>query len=107
MPEIELSQGSVCYRDHGSGACVLLIHGLFVNGSVWDRLVPLLSGMRSVISDLPLGAHRTPVNGADLSPPGLAPMIAEFTRGLALRDLTVVGNNSGGALVSDPVRQPS
>jgi pimeloyl-ACP methyl ester carboxylesterase len=59
MPEIELSQGSVRYRDHGSGACALLIHGLFVNGSVWDRLVPLLSGMRCVIPDLPLGAHRS------------------------------------------------
>jgi pimeloyl-ACP methyl ester carboxylesterase len=38
------------------------------------------------------------MNGADLSPPGLAAMIAEFIRGLALRDLTVVGNDTGGAL---------
>jgi pimeloyl-ACP methyl ester carboxylesterase len=35
MPEIELSQGLLHYRDHGSGPCVVLIHGLFVDGTVW------------------------------------------------------------------------
>jgi pimeloyl-ACP methyl ester carboxylesterase len=38
------------------------------------------------------------MNGADLSPPGLAAMIAEFMQRLQLREVTVVGNDTGGAL---------
>ena len=38
------------------------------------------------------------MNGADLSPPGLARMIAEFIERLELQDVTVVGNDTGGAL---------
>jgi pimeloyl-ACP methyl ester carboxylesterase len=48
--------------------------------------------------DLPLGAHSAPMNGADLSPPGLAAMIAEFIQRLHLREVTVIGNDTGGAL---------
>jgi len=39
-----------------------------------------------------------PFNGADLSPTGLAAMIAEFIGTLGLRNVTVVGNDTGGAL---------
>jgi pimeloyl-ACP methyl ester carboxylesterase len=58
----------------------------------------LLTGRRCILPDLPLGAHRIAMNGADLSPPGLADMIAEFIERLVLRDVTVVGNDTGGAL---------
>ena len=75
----------------------MFIHGLFVNSSVWDDLVPLLAG-RCILPDLPLGAHRLPMNGADLSPPGLAKIIAEFIERLELSDVTVIGNDTGGAL---------
>jgi pimeloyl-ACP methyl ester carboxylesterase len=101
IPAINLSQGAVHYSDDGAGPCVvLLIHGLFVDGRVWDRLVPLLTPWaRCIRPDLPLGAHRTPMNGnADLSPPGLARMIAEMIERLDLREVTVLGNDTGGAL---------
>ena len=39
MPEIQLTQGTVQYRDEGSGPVVVLIHGLLVNGHVWDGVV--------------------------------------------------------------------
>ena len=38
------------------------------------------------------------MNGADLSPPGLANMIAELIVRLQLQDVTVIGNDTGGAL---------
>jgi pimeloyl-ACP methyl ester carboxylesterase len=38
------------------------------------------------------------MNDADLSPPGLAAMIAEVIEQLGLRDVTVLGNDTGGAL---------
>ena len=73
MPEIQLSQGTIHYRDQGTGPVVVLIHGVLVNGSVWDRVVPALSGdVRCVVPDLPLGSHSVPMNDdADLSPLGL------------------------------------
>ena len=37
MPKIELSQGTIRYRDQGTGPTVVLIHGLLVNGTVWDE----------------------------------------------------------------------
>jgi pimeloyl-ACP methyl ester carboxylesterase len=100
MPEIELSQGVVRYRDQGTGTPVVLIHGLLVNGSVWDRLVPLLAAhARCIVPDLPLGSHTVPMRkGADLSAPGIARLIAELLERLELDDVTLVGNDTGGAL---------
>jgi pimeloyl-ACP methyl ester carboxylesterase len=100
MPEIELSHGTVHYRDEGSGPVVVFIHGLLVNGRVWERVVPIVSKhARCVVPDLPLGSHRLPMDAdADLTPPGLAAMIAEFLERLELSDVTLVGNDTGGAL---------
>jgi pimeloyl-ACP methyl ester carboxylesterase len=100
MPEIQLSQGVVRYREEGTGTPIVLIHGLLVNGNVWDRLVPLLAAQgRCIVPDLPLGSHSLPMNeGADLSARGLSRLIAEFMERLELEDVTLVGNDTGGAL---------
>ena len=100
MPEIQLSQGVVRYREEGTGTPIVLIHGLLVNGNVWDRVVPLLAAQgRCIVPDLPLGSHSLPMHaGADLSAPGLARLIAEFMERLELEDVTLVGNDTGGAL---------
>ena len=100
MPEIQVTQGSIEYREQGAGAPVVLIHGLLVNGHVWDPVVSALSGRaRCIVPELPLGSHRIPMAaGADLSPPGLAGLIAEVLARLELEDVTLVGNDTGGAL---------
>jgi pimeloyl-ACP methyl ester carboxylesterase len=100
MPAIDLPQGIVHYRDEGSGPPIVLIHGLLVDGQVWDGLVPALSGhARCIVPDLPLGSHRAPMRpGADLSPTGLAALIADLIARLELSEVTLVGNDTGGAL---------
>jgi pimeloyl-ACP methyl ester carboxylesterase len=100
MPEIQLSHGTVRYRDEGTGPTIVLIHGLLVNGRVWERLIgELAGGARCIVPDLPLGSHRVPMNeGADLTPPGIARLIAELLERLELTDVTLVGNDTGGAL---------
>jgi pimeloyl-ACP methyl ester carboxylesterase len=100
MPEIKLSQGQVHYRDEGTGAPVVLIHGLLVNGSVWEQLIPRLAPhVRCIVPDLPLGSHRQAMNpDADISPESVAGLVAELIERLGLNDVTLVGNDTGGAI---------
>jgi pimeloyl-ACP methyl ester carboxylesterase len=100
MPETQLSTGRIHYRDEGTGHPLVLIHGLLVNATIWDRLIPHLAGeFRCIAPDLPLGSHRVAMDpGADLSPPGLAALIAEFIDRLGAGRVTLVGNDTGGAL---------
>ena len=100
MAQITVTQGTIEYRDQGSGPPVVLIHGLLVNGTVWDRVVAALAGRaRCIAPDLPLGSHHVPMAGnADLSPTGLARLIADVIERLGLQDVTLVANDTGGAL---------
>jgi pimeloyl-ACP methyl ester carboxylesterase len=102
MNRIELSAGTVDYTDTGGGGPVLvLLHGLMMDASLWDEVIADLSAdYRCVAPTLPLGAHRQPVRpDADLSLPGIAGLVAEFCDRLDLDDVTLVGNDTGGALV--------
>src|SRR5581483_4851118 len=85
----------------GPGPVVVPLHGLLMDASLWDGVVADLSAdHRCVVPTLPLGAHRLPADpGADLSLPGIAGLVAEFLERLDLRDVTLVGNDTGGALV--------
>jgi pimeloyl-ACP methyl ester carboxylesterase len=100
MNEIELTAGTIRYRDTGSGPPILFIHGLLVDGTLWRKVVPQLeSRFRCIVPDLPLGSHTIPMRpDADLSPPALARTIGELIEKLDLRDVTLVANDTGGAL---------
>ncbi|UOX90252.1 alpha/beta hydrolase [Amycolatopsis sp. FBCC-B4732] len=99
--QIELTAGTVEYTDTGGpGPVVVFVHGLLMDGSLWDGPVAALPGHRCVVPALPLGAHRKPMRpGADLSLPGIARLLTEFLEGLDLREVTLVGVDTGGALV--------
>ena len=53
---------------------------------------------RCVALDLPLGSHELPLPDADVSPTGLADLIADALDALDLDDVTLVGNDTGGGL---------
>ncbi len=97
---IELSAGAMPYTESGAGPPLVFIHGVFVNGLLWRKVVPQLeTRFRCIVPTLPLGAHTTPMRaGADLSPRGLARLIVEFLDVLDVHDVTLVGNDTGGAL---------
>ena len=102
MKEIQLSAGTIEYQDTGGdGPVLVLLHGLMMDSSLWDEVIAGLSpGHRCVAPTLPLGAHRHAMDpAADLSLPGIARLTAEFLDRLDLRDVTLVGNDTGGALV--------
>ncbi|WP_406470767.1 alpha/beta fold hydrolase [Streptomyces sp. NBC_01615] len=99
---IELSAGTIEYEDTGGeGPVLVLLHGLMMDASLWDGPVAdLAADHRCVVPTLPLGAHRRAMRAdADLSLPGVARLVAEFLDRLGLRDVVLVGNDTGGALV--------
>ncbi|GGL23462.1 alpha/beta fold hydrolase [Nocardia jinanensis] len=95
-----LNDGSVRYADTGSGPPVVFVHGLLVNANLWRKVVPqvVAAGYRCITPDWPLGAHSIPVPDADLTPTGVADLIAEFLEHLGLSDVTIVANDTGGAI---------
>ncbi|GGO87231.1 alpha/beta fold hydrolase [Wenjunlia tyrosinilytica] len=98
MPTTELSAGVLEYEDTGGdGPVVVLLHGLAMDGSYWRKVVPELSpDHRVVVPTLPLGSHRVPMRpDADLSSRGIGRLQAEFLERLDLRDVTLVGSDSG------------
>jgi pimeloyl-ACP methyl ester carboxylesterase len=100
MSTVSLPAGQLEYRDVGAGPPVVLLHGLLVNGSLWDAVVPLLArDHRVIVPELPLGCHRLPLApGAPLAPPDVARLVADFLAALDLEDVTLVGNDTGGAI---------
>ncbi|HEV2781084.1 MAG TPA: alpha/beta fold hydrolase [Actinophytocola sp.] len=97
---VELTAGTIRYRERGAGPPVVFVHGLLVNADLWRKVVPAVSREhRCLAPDWPLGAHTDPMKpDADLTPPGMARLIAEFLDALDLKDVTVVANDTGGAL---------
>jgi pimeloyl-ACP methyl ester carboxylesterase len=102
VTEIELSAGRIDYYDTGGdGPTLMLVHGLMMDASLWDATVAELSvDHRCVVPTLPLGAHRKAVRtDAELSLPAIARLVTELIERLDLHDVTLVGNDTGGALV--------
>lgn len=98
--EVKLPAGTIRYREAGQGKPVVFVHGYLVDGRLWDGVVDRLADrFRCLAPDWPLGAQQVAMDpDADLSPPGIARLIAEFIQRLELEDVTVVGNDSGGAI---------
>src|SRR5215831_3288192 len=98
--ELDLPQGRLRYFEAGTGAPVVFAHGLLVNANLWRKVVARLSPeFRCIVLDLPLGSHTLPMpEAADLTPHGLADLLADALEALALEQVTLVGNDTGGAL---------
>jgi pimeloyl-ACP methyl ester carboxylesterase len=63
-------------------------------------VTPLLEDrFRCIVPNLPLGSHRIALDpDADLTPPGLAKIVAGFLEALDLDDVVLVANDTGGAI---------
>jgi len=98
--EIELPAGRVRYREAGEGKPVVFVHGYLVDGRLWGGVVDRLSDRcRCIAPDWPIGSQQIAMKpDADLSPYGIAAIIASFLEKLDLEDVTIVGNDSGGAM---------
>jgi pimeloyl-ACP methyl ester carboxylesterase len=96
------------YSDTGSGPTVLFVHGVYVTGALWNDVVADLGeGFRCIAPTWPLGAHRTPTDGADLGAEAASRRIIHFIEALDLTDVTLVANDTGGGLVLTSLGDPS
>ncbi len=105
MPTIDLPHGTVHYRVAGPANAatppVVFVHGFLVNATLWTKTADALAaaGVRSYAADWPLGAHTIALGAhADQSPRGIARQIIAFIEALELDDVTLVGNDTGGAI---------
>jgi pimeloyl-ACP methyl ester carboxylesterase len=100
MKSVRLSKGTITYREAGQGAPILFVHGVLVDGNLWSEVVPKLAGQhRCIVPDWPIGSHRQAMApDADLSTAGLADLVLELCDALDLQEVTLVGNDTGGAI---------
>jgi pimeloyl-ACP methyl ester carboxylesterase len=102
MPELTLPQGTIHVRDTGrpDGQPIVFVHGFLTDGTLWRKVVPLLEDeFRCVWPDWPLGSHRTPMAPrTDRSPRGVAHLVADTIAAMHLQGVTLVGNDTGGAV---------
>jgi pimeloyl-ACP methyl ester carboxylesterase len=100
MQRIDIPAGTIEYDDRGSGPPVVLLHGLFMDHTLWDTALPHLpGGFRYIRPVLPLGSHRIPLRpDADLSLTGLVHLVGDLLDALDLSDVTLVHSDWGGAL---------
>jgi pimeloyl-ACP methyl ester carboxylesterase len=106
MPEVELSAGTIEYEDSGPPAgrdvpTIVLLHGLLMNATAWREVAPGLAARCRVIAPtLPLGGHARPMRAdADLTLPAMVRLLPELLEALDLRDVVLVSNDWGGALL--------
>lgn len=100
-----LAGGEIQYRTYGpddsDAPPVVFVHGFLVDGTLWTDVAEQLAsrGVRSFVPTWPLGSHRLPMHAdADLSPRGVARIVIDFLAALDLHDVTLVGNDTGGAI---------
>lgn len=96
---LDVPQGTIEAFARGDGPPLVFAHGWLANANLWRKVVDRLADrFRCIALDLPFGAHRVALDpGADLSAAGCGSLIADALDALGLDDVTLVGNDSGGA----------
>jgi pimeloyl-ACP methyl ester carboxylesterase len=101
--QVELPAGTIHYREAGpaDGRPVVFVHGFLVDDTLWSDVPERLAarGFHTFAPTWPLGSHTTAMkDGADLSPRGVARIVASFLAAHDLRDVVLVGSDTGGAV---------
>lgn len=96
---LQLPQGTLEAFARGSGPPIVFAHGWLANANLWRGVIDRLAArFRCIALDLPFGAHRLAIDpDADLSSSGCGTLIADALDALGVENVTLVGNDSGGA----------
>ena len=96
----------LAYREQGTGAPVVFLHGNPTSSYLWRNVMPSLPGRR-LAPDL-IGMGDSPKPGIEYTFEDHARYLDEWFDALALEDVVLVGHDWGGALAADwASRHPS
>jgi pimeloyl-ACP methyl ester carboxylesterase len=97
---LDLPGGPLRVFERGSGPAIVFVHGVLVNANLWRKVTPSLApDFRCVALDMPLGSHELAMpDGAAAGAPAAATLVADALDALDLDQVTLVGNDSGGAI---------
>jgi pimeloyl-ACP methyl ester carboxylesterase len=91
--------GHIAYREAGSGPAAIFVHGVLLNGHLWDKLIDRLADVRRCIA-VDILAHGATGARADqdLSFDAQASMLAAFCDAMKFEHVDVIANDSGGGI---------
>lgn len=98
---VPIPAGEIEIHEIGTGVPLVCLHGALVSWQIWEPIArPLAArGYRVVMPSLPLGAHPTAMRAdTDLTPPGLARIIADLIAALDLPTVTTLSTDTATAL---------
>lgn len=91
--------GRIGFAELGDGPVALLVHGVFLNGALWRHVMEEVADIRRCIAvDLLAHGASTASDREDLSFDAQADMLLALVDALGVRQVDLVGNDSGGAI---------
>jgi pimeloyl-ACP methyl ester carboxylesterase len=96
---VDTPSGNVAFADQGEGPVALFVHGVFLNGHLWDGVIDGVADVRRCIAPdlLCHGATRERPD-ADVSFAGQAQALVELLDALDVQRVDLVANDSGGGI---------
>jgi len=98
---VSIPAGEIEIHEIGTGTPLVCLHGALVSWQIWEPIARPLAqrGYRVIMPSLPLGAHPTAMQaGTDLTPTGLAQIIADVVAALDLPTVTTLSTDTATAL---------
>ena len=96
---IETPSGRISYVEAGAGPVALFVHGVLLNKHLWRRQLAGLSDIRRCIAiDLLAHGDTEIAPHQDVSVTANAVMLKEFLDALAIDQVDLIGNDSGGGI---------
>src|SRR5215468_7075381 len=96
---VDTSSGRISYTECGAGPVALFVHGVLLNGHLWrHQLAELADTRRCIALDLLAHGDTQIAPEQDVSVSANAAMIGEFLDALAIDQVDLVGNDSGGGI---------
>ena len=96
---VEIPSGRISYLEQGSGPVALFVHGVLLNSYLWRHQLAGLSDIRRCIAvDLLAHGDTEIAPDQDVSVAANARMLREFLDALAIDQVDLVGNDSGGGI---------
>lgn len=96
---VQTASGRISYAEQGAGPVALFVHGVLLNGHLWRHQLAHLSDMRRCISvDLLAHGDTEIAPDQDVSVTANANMLREFLDALNIKQVDLVGNDSGGGI---------